>query len=621
MHYTINHYTNITRYTFNITQNYTMDKSLIRNFSIIAHIDHGKSTLADRILELTGAVDKKHKGNQLLDDMDLEKERGITIKASMVRLSYHSRSGKDYVLNLIDTPGHVDFTYEVSKSLAACEGAILVIDAGQGIEAQTVANYYLACENKLSIIPVINKIDLTSADIPRVKRQITAVLGLKEEDIILASAKEGRGIEDILERVVEVVPSPSGEIAHPLKALVFDCRYDTFKGVVIYVRVMDGKIDAQLKIKLMHSGKTYKIEELGVFKDLKYFKVDTLTCGEVGYFTANIRDPREIIIGDTVTAVDNPCAQPLPGYRTLKPLVFCGIYPVNPGDFPALRDAMDKLKLSDASFVFEPENSQSFGLGFRSGFLGLLHMEIVQERLEREYGLNLILTVPNVVYWIKKRDGTSIEIDTPAKLPPEQAIESSFEPYAKLLMIIPIDAIDPVCELAKGRRGIFKSKEYLGEDRIKLVFDMPLSEIIVDFYDRIKSLTRGYGSLDYEFKDYLPAKLAKLDVLLNGVVCDAFSSLMHKDKAYLRAHALVAKLKSLIPRQLFEVTIQAAVANHIIASEKIRPLGKHVTAKCYGGDITRKRKLWEGQKQGKKRLKQFGKVEIPQEAFLEVLKI
>ncbi len=598
-----------------------MDKSLIRNFSIIAHIDHGKSTLADRILELTGAVDKRHSQAQLLDDMDLERERGITIKASMVRLSYHSRNGKDYVLNLIDTPGHVDFTYEVSKSLAACEGAILVIDAGQGIEAQTVANYYLARENKLQIIPVINKIDLNNADIPRVKRQITGVLGFPEEEIILASAKEGIGIEDILERVVEAVPAPSGEETHPLKALIFDCRFDAYKGVVVFVRLTDGKIDAHAQIKLMHSGETYKIEELGVWKDLKYAPAASLTCGEVGYFTANIRDPREIIIGDTITEIKNPCDRALPGYRTLKPLVFCGIYPVNAADFPNLRDAMDKLKLSDASFVFEPENSQSFGAGFRCGFLGLLHMEIVQERLEREYDLNLILTVPNVVYRVRNKDSTMIEVDTPAKLPLAQDIQEALEPYVSLLMIVPIDSIEPVCDLTKSRRGMFKTSDYMGEDRVKLIFDIPLSEIIVDFYDRMKSLTKGYGSLDYEFKGYLPVKLVKLDVLLNGVPCDAFSSLMHKDKAMTKAQALVSKLKALIPRQLFEVTVQAAVGRQILASEKIRPVGKHVTAKCYGGDITRKRKLWEGQKEGKKRLKQFGKVEIPQEAFLEVLKI
>jgi GTP-binding protein LepA len=598
-----------------------MDKSLIRNFSIIAHIDHGKSTLADRILELTGAVDKRHQKDQLLDDMDLERERGITIKASMVRLNYRSRSGQDYALNLIDTPGHVDFTYEVSKSLAACEGAILVIDAGQGIEAQTVANFYLAQDNHLAIIPVLNKIDLTSIDIPRVEQQIVSVLGFKKEDIIRASAKEGTGIEDILERVIEVVPPPGGEASGLLRALVFDCRFDVYKGVVVFVRIVDGEISPKTQLKMMHSGKVYKIEELGVFKDLKYEKVDLLTCGEAGYFTANIRDAREIVIGDTVTDARSPCSHALPGYRKLKPLVFCGIYPVNPGDFPSLREAMDKLKLSDASFVFEPENSQSFGTGFRCGFLGLLHMEIVQERLEREYDLNLILTVPNVVYRVKTNDGSMVEVDTPARLPASQDILEAQEPYVSLLMIIPVDTIEDVCDFSKSRRGVFVSSEYLTEDRIKLVFNIPLSEIIVDFYDRIKSLTRGYGSLDYEFKDYLPTKLVKLDIMLNGVICDAFSSLMHKEKAMSRAHALVAKLKELIPRQLFEVTVQATLGSQILASEKIRPVGKHVTAKCYGGDITRKRKLWEGQKKGKKRLKQFGKVEIPQEAFLEVLKI
>ncbi|MDD4938766.1 MAG: translation elongation factor 4 [Candidatus Omnitrophica bacterium] len=598
-----------------------MDKSLIRNFSIIAHIDHGKSTLADRILEVTGAVDRRHKGEQLLDDMDLEKERGITIKASMVRLSYRAKDGKDYALNLIDTPGHVDFTYEVSKSLAACEGALLVVDAGQGIEAQTVANYHLALENNLKVIPVINKIDLSSADIPRVKEQIAGVLGFKEEDMILASAKEGTGVNEILERIVEAVPAPSGEDAHPLKALVFDCRFDVYKGVVVYVRVADGMLDARTQIKMMHSGKTYKIEELGVFKNLQYSKVDSLSCGEVGYLNANIRDAREIIIGDTITDIKNPCKEPFAGYRTVKPLVFCGIYPVNPGDFPKLRDAVDKLKLSDASFVFEPENSQSFGSGFRCGFLGLLHMEIAQERLEREYDLNLILTVPNVVYRVRKRDGDIVEVDTPAKLPPPQDIEESQEPFVSLLMIIPVENIDPVCELTKSRRGTFKSSEYLGTDRVKLVFDMPLSEIIVDFYDKMKSVTRGYGSMDYEFKGYLSAKIVRLDIMLNSVICDAFSSLIHKDKVIYKAQALVSRLKELIPRQLFEVSVQAAVGTQILASEKIRSVGKHVTAKCYGGDITRKRKLWEEQKKGKKRLKQFGKVEIPQEAFLEVLKI
>lgn len=598
-----------------------MDKTLIRNFSIIAHIDHGKSTLADRILEITGAVDKSHKGSQLLDDMDLEKERGITIKASMVRLNYHSiKHNKDFIFNLIDTPGHVDFTYEVSKSLTACEGAILVVDAGQGIEAQTVANFYLAMESNLEIIPVINKIDLNSSDIGRVKKQIINVLGFKEEDIILASAKDGIGIVEILDRIVEVIPPPVCEIANPLKALVFDCRFDPFKGVVVFVRLMEGQINTATVLKMMHSNATYKIEELGVF-NLKYCEKETLTCGEVGYFTANIRDPREIIIGDTITDNKRPCTLPLAGYRTVKPLVFCGIYPVNPGDFPQQRDAMDKLKLSDASFVFEPENSQSFGSGFRCGFLGLLHMEIVQERLEREYNLNLILTVPNVVYRVITKDGTVLEVDTPSKLPSTQNIQEAQEPFANLLMIIPVDAIELVCDFAKSRRGVFQSSEYLSEDRVKLVFSIPLSEIIVDFYDKIKSLTRGYGSLDYEFKEYLTANLIRLDILINDVICDAFSSLMCKEKAMFKARALVTKLKELIPRQLFEVSIQAAIGTQILASEKVRSVGKHVTAKCYGGDITRKRKLWEQQKKGKKRLKQFGKVEIPQEAFLEVLKI
>lgn len=599
-----------------------MDKNLIRNFSIIAHIDHGKSTLADRILELTGAIDRKHTGDQLLDDMDLEKERGITIKASVVCLTYRSKKdGKDYILNLIDTPGHVDFTYEVSKSLAACEGAVLLVDAAQGIEAQTVANYYLAKGNHLKIIPVINKIDLANADVPRTKNQIVDVLGFSDEEIILTSAKEGSGVADILEKIIEVLPAPSGETSNPLKALVFDCRFDSFKGVVIFIRVMDGKIDPRTALKFVNSGRNYKIEELGVFKNLKYSQVDSLSCGEVGYLTANIRDPREIVIGDTITDVRNPCEKAFPGYRTLKPLVFCGIYPVNPADFPDLRDAMDKLKLSDASFVFEPENSQSFGTGFRCGFLGLLHIEIVQERLEREYNLNLILTVPNVVYRIKNKGGGFVEVDMPAKLPPAQDIEETEEPFVSLLMIIPVDTIDPVCELAKSRRGVFQSNEYLGEDRVKLNFDMPLSEIIVDFYDKMKSLTKGYGSLDYEFKGYVPTKIVKLDIMLNGVVCDAFSSILHKDKAMYKAHALVSKLRELIPRQLFEIIIQAKVGSQIIASDRVRPLSKHVTGKCYGGDITRKRKLWETQKQGKKRLKQFGKVEIPQEAFLEVLRI
>ncbi|MCM8771389.1 MAG: translation elongation factor 4 [Candidatus Omnitrophica bacterium] len=598
-----------------------MDNSLIRNFSIIAHIDHGKSTLADRILELTGAVDKRHAREQLLDDMDLERERGITIKASSVRLNYRASDGKNYILNLIDTPGHVDFTYEVSKSLAACEGALLVVDAVQGVEAQTVANFYLAKENKLVIIPVINKIDMAGADINRVKTQLIEMLNFKEEEILAVSAKEGTGVPEVLERVVRIIPPPKSNSQGPLRALVFDCRYDTFKGVVVFVRVMEGKIETAKNIRFMQTAKDYKIEELGVFADLKYTKTDSLAGGEVGYLTANIRDPKEVAIGDTITETRHPAPFALPGFKKLKPLVFCGIYPVNAKDFNSLRQAMDKLRLSDASFVFEQESSISFGYGFRCGFLGLLHMEIVQERLEREYNLNLILTVPNVVYRIKTKDGKVIEADNPAKLPPPQDIAEAQEPYTSLLMIVPTETIEQVCELAKARRGIHRSTDYISGDRVELIFDIPLAEIIVDFYDRIKSITHGYGSIDYEFKEYLPVDLVRLDILINGTICDAFSSLIQKDKAQTKGRMLVEKLKELIPRQLFEVTIQAAIGNKIIASDKIRPLGKHVTAKCYGGDITRKRKLWEKQKMGKKRMKQFGKIEIPQEAFLEVLKV
>jgi len=598
-----------------------MDKSIIRNFSIIAHIDHGKSTLADRILEITGAVDKRHQRDQLLDDMDLERERGITIKASTVRLNYHAKSGVDYILNLIDTPGHVDFTYEVSKSLSACEGAILLVDAGQGIEAQTVANFYLTQEHKLVVIPVINKIDLAQVDIPRVKQQICEVLHFKAEDIILASAKEGRGIEEILERITQVIPPPAGRLEEPLQALVFDSRFDTFKGVVVFLRIISGQIEAQSQILFMQKNRTYKVEELGVFENLKFTPVDALTAGEVGYITANIREPQEILIGDTLTLVKSPCLHALPGFKKIKPLVFCGIYPVNSKDFVFLKSALDKLRLSDASFVYEPESSQSFGHGFRSGFLGLLHMEIVQERLERDYDLNLILTTPNVVYRVRKRDGQIIDIDNPAQLPPAQDIAEAQEPYVSLLSIIPTESIEAVCDLAKSRRGIYESTEYLGQDRVKLIFNIPLCEIIVDFYDHIKSLTRGFGSIDYEFLDYFPTQLVKLDILLNGVPCDAFSLLINKDKAQAKGRLIVEKLKELIPRQLFEVHVQAAIGSQIIAAEKIKALGKNATSKCSGGDITRKRKLWDIQKRGKKRLKHFGKVEIPQEAFLEVLKI
>jgi len=598
-----------------------MDKSLIRNFSIIAHIDHGKSTLADRILEITGAVDKKHTQEQLLDDMELEQEKGITIKASVVCLNYQAKNSTTYILNLIDTPGHVDFTYEVSKSLAACEGAVLVVDAAQGVEAQTVANFYLAKENKLRVIPVINKIDLFNADVSRVKEQLISMFNFKEEEILLCSAKLGEGIEQILERVVSDVPPPAGEEDKPLACLVFDSRFDTFKGAITFVRVMQGRIKTGTQVRFMQQGITHQIEELGIIKDLKPYRVESLISGEVGYLTANIRNPREVIIGDTITDLNNQIEHPLPGYRRVKPLVFCGFYPVNSGDFMHLREAMEKLRLTDASFVYEPENSQSFGSGFRCGFLGLLHMEIIQERLEREYDLNLILTVPHVVYRIKKRDGQALEIDSPNELPATSEILEVFEPYVSLLMIIPIQDIEAVCNFTKSRRGIFESSEYLSQDRVKLNFTVPLSEIIVDFYDRIKSQTRGYGSIDYEFSGYQPTQLVKLEVALNDVVCDAFSCLIHKDRAFSKAQILVSKLKELIPRQLFEVRVQARIESRIIASEKIRPMGKNVTAKCYGGDITRKRKLWEIKKKGKKRLKRFGRVEIPQEAFLEILRI
>jgi len=592
----------------------------IRNFSIIAHIDHGKSTLADRILEFTGAVDKRRFHNQLLDDMDIEQERGITIKASAVTINYTALDKNIYTLNLIDTPGHVDFTYEVSKSLAACEGALLLVDATQGIEAQTVANFFLAREHNLKIIPVINKIDVAGIDIQRVKHQIRDILRMDEDEILLASAKEGTGIKEILERIIAVIPPPQGNTDNPLETLLFDSTFDIYKGVIIYGRLFNGQVSKGDCIKMMHTQKTYTAEEIGIFKP-QMVETKTLTCGEVGYITANIRDPKEIFIGDTITLLKNSAREPLPGYKKVKPLVFCGIYPVNSKDFPELKIAIGKLSLNDSSFVFETETSQSFGYGFRCGFLGLLHMEIVQERLEREYDLNLVLTTPNVVYRITMRDDKIIEIDNPAKLPDPAQIKLAEEPYVRVFMLVPTSSIEETCELAKQRRGEFKANDYLGEDRVKVIYEMPLAEIIVDFYDKIKSVTKGYGSLDYEFDGYKPTKLVKLDILINDKICDAFSCLIFKDKAQTKGRMLVDKLKELIPRQLFLINIQAAMGGTILAAAKIRPAGKNVTAKCYGGDITRKRKLWEKQKEGKKRLKQVGSVEIPQEAFLAALKI
>jgi GTP-binding protein LepA len=598
-----------------------MDKSLLRNFCIIAHIDHGKSTLADRILEFVGALEGQKPHEQVLDDMELERERGITIKASTVRLEYKAKDGKTYILNLIDTPGHVDFAYEVSKALSACEGAVLLVDATQGIEAQTVANFNLAKELRLKIIPVINKIDLQSADIERTTRQLVEVFGFEEGRILHACGKEGRGVEDILERVVKEIPAPQGEPDKPLKSLIFDSVFDVYRGVIVYIKVIDGTVKSSDTVKIMRSQRPYKIEELGVLKNLKMTKVESLSCGEVGYFISNIRSAQDVAVGDTVFNVKEPLSTPLAGFRRLKPLVFCGLYPVNAADFDLLRSSMEKLQLTDASFVYEQESSPSFGFGFRCGFLGLLHMEIIQERLEREYDLNLILTAPQVVYQVKKRAGEVVEVDNPNKFPPPREIAECEEPYVTVTMLVPTDTLDAVHELARNRRGMYGSTEFLGQDRVKLVFDMPLSEVIVDFYDRLKSITRGYGSLDYEFIGYFPTKLVKLDISLNGETCDAFSSIVYKDGAYEKGKGLVSRLKELIPRQLFGVSIQATVGSQIIASEKIRPVGKHVTAKCYGGDITRKRKLWEKQKRGKEKMRQFGKVEIPKEAFLEVLKI
>ena len=596
-----------------------MDKSLIRNFSIIAHIDHGKSTLADRILQFTGAISEREFHDQLLDDMDLERERGITIKASAVRLNYKSRDGKEYEFNLIDTPGHVDFTYEVSKAIAACEGAILVVDASQGVEAQTVANLYLAMEHSLAIIPVINKIDLPNADVEKVKGEISNLLSFKKEEIMLASAKQGIGTEDILEAVVNRIPPPSGDAQSPLQALIFDSKFDTYKGVVILLRIMNGKIQKGMQVTMMSTKVIYDVQEVGTFHP-KPKEVEMLSLGEVGYITCNIRDAKEVSIGDTITDAKNQALKPLAGYKKLRPMVYSGIYPMNSADFPALKDSIDKLRLSDASFVYEPEKSASLGMGFRCGFLGLLHMEIVQERLEREFDLNLVVTTPSVVYKVKKKDGEVMEIDNPTKLPDPQDIESVEEPYIRASIILPKQYMGDMLELSESRRGTYVSTQYLDEDRVQIVYYIPLSEVIVDFYDKIKSITRGYGSLDYEFLDYRPTKIVKLDILINGDVCDALSSIIYKDKAYAKGRAVVEKLKETIPRHLFQIVIQAAISGQVIARETVKALGKHVTAKCYGGDITRKRKLWEKQKAGKKRLKQFGRVEIPQEAFFAALK-
>lgn len=592
----------------------------IRNFSIIAHIDHGKSTLADRLLEATGALEKREMEAQVLDQLELERERGITIKLNTVRLHYVAQNGEAYVLNLIDTPGHVDFTYEVSRSLAACEGAILVVDASQGIEAQTLANVYLALEHDLEIVPVINKIDLPSADPERVRREIEEIIGLDASDAVLASAKEGIGIQDILEQIVKKIPAPQGDAAAPLKALIFDSFYDSYRGVVAYIRVMDGTLRVGDEVLMMATGKTFTVQEVGVLTP--YPKpVDVLEAGEVGFFTASIKSVRDTQVGDTVTHRARPADQPLPGYRKATPVVFAGLYPVDSNDYNDLREALEKLQLNDASLSFEPESSKALGFGFRCGFLGLLHMEIIQERLEREFGLSLITTAPSVVYEVRLTNGTELKIDNPSLMPEAGKIEEIREPYIRATILTPTDYVGAVMELAQSRRGEFQTMTYLDPTRVQILYDMPLAEIVFDFFDQLKSKTRGYASFDYEWVGYRPSKLVKMDILLNGQPVDALSVIVHRDRAYQRGKMLCEKLRDIIPRQMFEIPIQAAIGNKIIARETIKAIRKNVLAKCYGGDVSRKKKLLEKQKEGKKRMKAVGSVDIPQEAFMAVLKV
>ena len=597
-----------------------MDLQAIRNFCIVAHIDHGKSTLADRLLQTTGAVDARSFRAQVLDDMDLERERGITIKASAVRLRYRAADGQPYLLNLIDTPGHVDFSFEVTKSLQACEGTLLVVDATQGVEAQTVANYQLARARGLAVIPVLNKIDLANAQPERVEAEIAHLLQAPGVRVTRASAKEGRGVPELLERIVREIPPPAGDPAAPLSCLVFDSSYDAYKGVVVFVRLFNGAMRAGMPVNFMGNQQRFTIQELGVLTPQPE-RVAELRAGEVGYFTANIRHPRDVVAGDTVTESARPAAAPLPGFARLKPMVFAGIYPASAQDLAALRGAMEKFALTDAAFQFEPEQSDALGQGFRCGFLGLLHMEIVQERLEREHGVALVLTTPSVVFQVTTHDGRTREVHRPNDLPPPGSIRAIAEPFVAAVILCPAEMVGALMDLAIQKRGVYRSTEYLSETRVKLAYELPLAEILVDFYDRLKSLTRGYGSFDYEFIGYRPAQLVRLDILLNGRLCEPLSSIVAKGQAYEKGKALVERLKAIIPRQLFEVVIQAAVGSHVIAREAVRPLAKHVTGKCYGGDITRKRKLWERQAEGKKRMKQFGNVEIPQDAFLAVLKI
>jgi GTP-binding protein LepA len=596
------------------------DKAYIRNFSIIAHIDHGKSTIADRLLERTGALTQREMSAQVLDAMDLERERGITIKAHSVRLKYRAKDGNDYVLNLIDTPGHVDFSYEVSHSLSACEGALLVVDASQGVEAQTLANTYLALDHHLEIVPVINKIDLPSADLDRVKEQIENIIGLDTKDAILASAKEGIGTEEILEAIVHRCPPPKGEYDQPLKALVFDSWFDPYRGVIVLIRVVDGTLRRGMKIRFMAIQQAFTVEQVGIITP-KFQEVDELSVGEVGFVAAGIKRVADCKIGDTITEEFNPTLEPLPGFQEVKPMVFAGLYPTDNAQYEDLRDALQKLQLNDSSFYYEPDTSSALGFGFRCGFLGLLHMEIVQERLEREFNLSLITTAPGVRYRVVTRKGEVLEIHNPSKLPPMGDIDKFEEPIITAMIISHSDYVGPILKLAEEKRGVQKGFEYVTTNRVLITYELPLGEIVLDFYDRLKSASRGYASLDYHFSDYKEARLVKLDILVSGEPIDALSLIVHAENAPARGRALAAKMKELIPRQMFEVVIQAAIGSKIIAREVVRPMRKNVIAKCYGGDITRKRKLLEKQKEGKKRMKKVGKVEIPQEAFLAVLKV
>ncbi|QOV12761.1 translation elongation factor 4 [Viridibacillus arvi] len=592
----------------------------IRNFSIIAHIDHGKSTLADRILETTKSLTSREMKNQLLDSMDLERERGITIKLNAVQLHYQARDGEIYTFHLIDTPGHVDFTYEVSRSLAACEGAILVVDAAQGIEAQTLANVYLALDNDLEILPVINKIDLPSADPERVRQEVEDVIGLDASEAVLASAKAGIGIEDILEQIVEKVPAPTGDPDAPLKALIFDSLYDSYRGVITYIRVVDGTVKAGDKIRMMATGKEFEVVEVGVSTP-KPTLCKELTVGDVGFLTASIKNVGDTRVGDTITLANNPAVEPLAGYRKLNPMVYCGLYPIDTAKYNDLRDALEKLELNDSALQYEPETSQALGFGFRCGFLGLLHMEIIQERIEREFKIDLITTAPSVIYHVQMTDGSEVQVDNPSMMPDPQKIDRIEEPYVKATIMVPNDYVGAVMEICQRKRGNFMTMDYIDSTRVSIYYEIPLSEIVYDFFDQLKSSTKGYASFDYELIGYQPSKLMKMDILLNGEQVDALSFIVHNDFAYERGKVIVEKLKNLIPRQQFEVPIQAAIGQKIVARSTIKAMRKNVLAKCYGGDISRKRKLLDKQKEGKKRMKQVGSVEVPQEAFMAVLKM